>query len=105
MYRVGNNGYVADVIVGTRKNGAAVLYDLVSIYEKEIAEVPVTMASDNNSQRRQETSAISSIPQKFEKSSDNAKYSLSDSDGNNLTKDQSEYFKDSMDRKKSIRPV
>ena len=34
IYRVGENGYVADVSVGTRKNGAAVLYDLVNIYEK-----------------------------------------------------------------------
>ena len=35
MYRVGETGYVAGVIVGTRKNGSAVLYDLVNIYEKE----------------------------------------------------------------------
>lgn len=33
--RVGENGYVADVLVGIRKNGAAVLYDLINIYDKK----------------------------------------------------------------------
>ena len=77
MYRVGEHGYVADVIVGTRKNGSAVLYDLVNIYEKEIAEDQVTMASNNSSQRRHGTSADDIIPQNSEKSSDFAKNSLS----------------------------
>ena len=58
-YRVGKNGYAADVIVGIRSNGAAVLYDLVNIYHKKITEAPVTMASKNRSQRRQETSSHS----------------------------------------------
>lgn len=60
LYRVGENGYVADVIVGTRKNGSAVLYDLVNIYEK-ITEVPVTMVSNENSQRRLETSVKNNV--------------------------------------------
>ena len=63
MYRVGENGYVADVLVGIRKNGSAVLYDLVNIYETNIAEAPVTMASNDNSQRRQDASADEKIPQ------------------------------------------
>ncbi len=80
MYRVGGNGYVADVIVGTRKNGAAVLYDLVNIYETEIAEAPVTMASHNDSQRRRDASAVGIIPQDGENV--NTKFSISsDSDG------------------------
>lgn len=62
-YRVGLNGYIADVIVGTRKNGSAVLYDLVNIYEKEITEAPVTVASKDNSQRRQDASAEEIITQ------------------------------------------
>ena len=57
MYRVGENGYVADVLVGIRENGATVLYDLVNIYGKEITEASVTMASDKiDSQRRQNAS-------------------------------------------------
>lgn len=71
-YRVGKNGYVADVIVGIRKNGAAVLYDLVNIYDKKIAETPVTMTSNKSSQRRQDASTKDTIPQENE----NVKYSL-----------------------------
>lgn len=62
-YRVGENGYTADVLVGIRKNGAAVLYDLVNIYDKKIVEKPVTMASNNSSQRRQSLSTASNISQ------------------------------------------
>ena len=76
-YRVGENGYVADIIVGTRKNGSAVLYDLVNIYSKKIAEAPVTMASNENFQRRQGTSADDIVSQNSEKSSGNTKFSLS----------------------------
>lgn len=34
---------------------ADVFYVLVNVYSKKIAEAPVTMASDNNSQRRQKS--------------------------------------------------
>jgi len=94
-YRVNGNGYVADVIVATRKNGSAVLYDLVNIYEKNIADAPVTMASSDNSQRRQDMSAIDKLTQ----NSENVKYSLSeDANGNKLSEKQIEYFKDSKIR-------
>lgn len=63
MYRVGENGYVADVIVGIRKNGAAVLYDLINIYETKIAEDPFTMASHNDSQRIADASAADMLSQ------------------------------------------
>lgn len=76
MYRVGKNGYVADVIVGTRKNGAAVLYDLVNIYEKEIAEAHVTMASREDSQRRHDTSAEDIIPQNPKMSTPKSDFSM-----------------------------
>ena len=99
-YRVGENGYVADVIVGTRKNGSAVLYDLVNIYSKKIAEAPVTMASNENFQRRQGTSADDIISQNSQKSIGNTKFSLSDSEGRKLTKEQADFFKDSKIRDK-----
>lgn len=93
-YRVGENGYVADVIVATRKNGSAVLYDIVNIYDKKIAEAPVTMASDNNSQRRQDAPAGSNVTDSSQNV--NIKYSLNkDSEGHTLSKEQKEYFKDS----------
>lgn len=56
LYRVGSNGYSANVLVGIRKNGAAVLYDLINITEKEIVEAPVTRANPMDSPRRQNTS-------------------------------------------------
>ncbi len=88
-YRVGGNGYVADVIVGIRKNGAAILYDLVNIYDKKITEAPVTMASNNNSQRRQDASAEDIIPQNSKKSTGNANESFSNAEVTrySLTKD------------------
>ncbi len=46
-YKVGDNGYSADVLVGIRQNGAAVLYDLINIYEKQITAAPVTRASQS----------------------------------------------------------
>ncbi len=61
-YRVGQNGYVADVIVGIRVNGAAVLYDLRNIYSKKMTEASVTMASESP-QRSAETSIADSISQ------------------------------------------
>ena len=88
MYRVGENGYVADVIVGTRKNGAAVLYDLVNIYDKKITEAPVTMANQEGSQHRQDASANLIVPQSGKNV--NTNFSLSE--------EQQDYFKDSVVR-------
>ena len=66
-YKVGENGYAADVIVGIRKNGAAVLYDLVNICDKKIVEAPVTMASNNGSQRRQDVSTTDKVTRDWNK--------------------------------------
>ena len=63
QYRVGQNGYLAEVVVGIRKNGTAVLYDLVNIIPQKITEAPVAMASLEDSQRRQNTSVDEIISQ------------------------------------------
>lgn len=63
LYKVGDNGYIADVLVGIRKNGAAVLYDLKNIYEKEITDISLAMASKDYSQRSEDISVENSIPQ------------------------------------------
>ena len=99
MYRVGENGYVADVLVGTRKNGAAVLYDLVNIYEKKITEAPVTVASDNRSQRRQDASVEQMVAQNTP--GVKPEFSLSDTDGRQLSQEQQEFFKESVVRDES----
>ena len=72
LYRVGDNGYIADVLVGIRSNGAAVLYSLKNIYEKEITDASLAMASESP-QRSEETSVTDNISQTS--SSVNIKYS------------------------------
>ncbi len=61
-YRVGNNGYAADVIVAIRNNGTSVLYDLRNIYSKKITDASVTMASESP-QRSAETSVTDNVTQ------------------------------------------
>lgn len=41
-FRFAENGYTADIIVGTTKSGAAVLYDIVNLKRKKIASTPDT---------------------------------------------------------------
>lgn len=69
LYKVGDNGYIADVIVGTKDNGAAVLYDIKNIYSKKITEAPrVTKGeSESNSLRTPSASVNNTIPQSTSK--------------------------------------
>ena len=55
------------------------------------------MASHDNSQRRKDVSASEKITQ----DSESVKYSLSDSNGKQLSKEQQEYFKDSKVREEN----
>ena len=56
-FRVGANGYSADVVVGTTKNGAAVLYDIVGIQPIKITEAPnTTLAAQGATDRRLDAS-------------------------------------------------
>lgn len=56
-FRVGANGYSADVVVGTTKNGAAVLYDIVDIQPIKITEAPnTTLAAQGATDRRMDAS-------------------------------------------------
>ena len=54
---------VVYVLVGIRKIGTAVLYDLKNIYEKEITDISLAMASDDYSQRSEDISVENSISQ------------------------------------------
>ena len=61
-FKVGANGYEADIIVGTTTKGAAILYDMVNITPKKIAEAPnTTLSAQNAEDRRQGTSAKDSV--------------------------------------------
>lgn len=76
-FRVGANGYAADVIVGTTKSGAAVLYDIVNLQKKKIAST-----SNTTQDRRQDALAGQSLtdPEGFVNSNSMQK-SEKDTDG------------------------
>ena len=57
-FKVGDRGYSADIIVGTTKSGAAVLYDIVNIAYKKIES-----ASNTAQDRRSDTLSTNSINQ------------------------------------------
>ncbi|MBQ6337200.1 MAG: hypothetical protein IJI50_08215 [Ruminococcus sp.] len=76
-YRVGDNGYIADVIVGTRKSGSAVLYDIKNIYETKITETNRVTKARKNSLR----TPIDSVDNNVSQSADKVKrQSRSDAD-------------------------
>ena len=64
-YRVGENGYTADVIVGIGADGRADLYDIVNIQHKKITDAPhITVNRGQNPHAAGGASAINgSIPQ------------------------------------------
>ena len=74
FYKVGENGYAADVIVGIRSDGGAVLYDLVNIASKKITEASQASENKNRSADRGETSVITS---NVSQSDGEVKYSFS----------------------------
>ena len=84
-YKVGENGYVADVLVGTLPDGAALLYDIVDIHTMEITEAPVSKA-DNYPLSSQHASVIeNNISQNEEKvksefSDENTRFSIREED-------------------------
>lgn len=68
-FRVGANGYEADIIVGTTKNNIPILYDIVNLNQIKIAETPdTTLAAQSAADRRQSGSATNSISQTAENS-------------------------------------
>ena len=82
LLRIGNNDYSADVIVGTRKNGAMLLYDIINLTPINITKKETNAAIPVNSSRRAErkTTLISSniIPDSVEKSNSFSEKSLED---------------------------
>ena len=94
----GDAKYIAEVVVGITNAGEAVFYDVVdmqpAIFDIKKAESPTTATTQNAIGDIQGDSSRENIAQEGE----NVKYSLSDSDGKELTKEQREYFKDSKMR-------
>ena len=58
-FKVGDNGYEADIIVGTTKSNTALLYDVVNIQHKEIVADTTDTAQDRRSGVSATTNSIS----------------------------------------------
>lgn len=62
-FKVGDNGYIADILIGIRRNQSAELYDIVNITPTKITENSGRYVTDSTVQTRQEFSVDSSVPQ------------------------------------------
>ena len=94
----GNAKYTAEVVVGITDSGDAVFYDVVDMtpatFEVKKEESPTTATTQNAIGDIQGDSSFDRVAQ----NGADVKYSLSDSDGRQLSKEQQEYFKDSVVR-------
>lgn len=62
-FKVRDNGYIADILIGIRRNQSAELYDIVNITPTKITENSGRYVTDSTVQTRQEFSVDSSVPQ------------------------------------------
>jgi hypothetical protein len=96
----GNAKYVAEVVVGITDTGEAVFYDVVDMqpttFDIKKSESPTTATTQDAIGDIQGDSFNANVPQKGD--SVKGQFSLSDSDGRQLTQGQQEYFKDSKVR-------
>lgn len=94
----GDHTYSAVVLAGIRENGQAVFHDVEDIYpdsfEIKESEPSTAVATNESPNAILESSDGGNVAQKGK----NVKYSLSDSDGKQLTNEQQEFFKDSKMR-------
>jgi len=116
LLRVGGNDYMADVVVGTRKSGSMMLYDLLNLVPASFTEKETNAVIAENPSPGTNRSTVfvstDSIRENTKKSNTHEnKSSLDmgedvraemanerDSDGRPLTRAQAEYFKDSKVR-------
>lgn len=100
--RVGNNDYAADVILEDLKNRGLIFYDITNISKTKIKD-SYTSVADNKSGKPENAAAFTkdSVAQSNKNSNKNSsknRYSLKDTQGNSLTQEQQEYFKNSKVR-------
>ncbi|MBP3279355.1 MAG: hypothetical protein J6M44_10410, partial [Butyrivibrio sp.] len=104
--RVGSNDYSADVVLADRKNAGIIFYDVVDIKPTNIkATVGNTTSQNVRGRRSAVASTTNNVAQTAQNSNKNTiKHSLSvDNEGNTLTQEQEEFFKDSKVRDKEGR--
>ena len=93
----GDNTYRAVVLAGITRDGKAVFYDVEDIYPESF-ELKKSESSTADSANELPNAILedSDVPTVAQNKPDvKEKYSISDSDGKQLTKEQQEYFKDS----------
>lgn len=66
LYKVGNNGYIADVIVGTYADGSAILYDLVNIGSIKITEALMIDTDNSHLYSKESASANNNLTHGYE---------------------------------------
>ena len=98
LLHVGENDYAANVIVGTRKDGSMLLYDVLNLrpttFTKKETDAAITVNPSPGVGRSTASISGATIAQQAEKSK--KKFSLKeDSEGRKLTAAQQEFFKDS----------
>lgn len=98
-FKVGDNGYEADIIVGTTKSNAALLYDVVNIQRKKIvADTTDTAQNRRSGVSATTTNSISQNRGNVNTSQQNEeRFALpaDDSDGNALSNEQRTFFSQS----------
>lgn len=96
LFKVGTNGYAADVIVGISNfDKSATLYDLVNILEKVITEAPLSSSAKSLTSRLGTSVIDNTISYDSDKSKMFSRKIIADSDGNKLSEQQQDFFKDS----------
>ena len=101
LMRIGNNDYIAQVIVGNRGARGLLLYDIINLAETEIrertkkADAVYTANAQNGPRSRGPASAESSVPQTGDEVKTQFSLKDTDSEGQPLTQEQQEFFRDS----------
>jgi len=108
LMRIGDVDYTGEVVVAMRNNGSLLLYDLLAL-EKTTIQEKRTQNTVNSSKDKTGRSSASidtvsqpdtSVNTSIRESTgdDTARFSMKDSEGNELSEQQAEYFKDSKVR-------
>ena len=101
LLRVAGNDYTANVVVGMRKNGTMVMYDVLNLQPTTLVKKETDAAITTNPSPGAGRNTASVSDTNIREDSDAVKQDFSrelDSDGRKLTEAQQEFFKDSKVR-------
>ncbi len=90
--KVGNNGYLADIVLANDKNKGLIFYDIVNLKNIQIKEATTERTHDNHAAQKVVAFENSIAPEKQKSSRNSIK--VEDSEGHELTEVQQAYFAD-----------